>query len=140
MKKEISAGAVIYRKFNNSIYYLVEYMSLGHISLCKGHIEDNETLIECAKREIFEETSLNVDIDTNFEHIITYSPMINVVKDVHFFVAKDNSNINPKDIHDNEVIKLEFLPFKEAYNKLTYDSDKEILKLANNYIINKEDL
>lgn len=140
MKKEISAGAVIYRKFNNSIYYLVEYMSLGHISLCKGHIEDNETLIECAKREIFEETSLNVEIDTNFEHIVTYSPMINVIKDVHFFVAKDNSNISPEDIHDNEVIKLEFLPFKEAYNKLTYDSDKETLKLANDYIINKEDL
>lgn len=140
MKKEISAGAVIYRKLNNSIYYLVEYMSLGHVSLCKGHIEDNEALSECAKREIFEETSLNVDIDTNFEHTITYSPMKNVIKNVHFFVAKDNSNINPKDDHDNEVIKLEFLPFKEALNKLTYDSDKETLELANDYIINKEDL
>ena len=134
IKKEISSGAVIYKIFNNEYYFLIEYMSLGHISLCKGHVENNETLLECAYREIKEETSLDVIIDTNFEHIITYSPYENVIKDVHFFIARVISNNEAVDSHDNEVKKIEFLPFIEAYNLLTYNTDKETLLLAKKYL------
>lgn len=140
MKKEVSAGAVIYKLIDNKILYLIQYMSLGHISICKGHLENDETLIEGCKREIVEETSLNVLIDTDFHHIITYSPYEGIIKDVHFFVGKVMSNNNPIDTHDNEVIKMEFLPFDKAYKLLTHDSDKETLDLANQYILKKENL
>lgn len=141
MKQEISAGAVIYKIENNKILYLIEYMSLGHISLAKGHLENNESLIEGAIREIKEETSLDVLLDTNFEHIITYSPYEGIIKDVHYFVAKviDNSAL-AIDKHDNEVIKIEFKEYRDAINLLTYESDKETLFLANKYILNKEGL
>ena len=88
MIKEISAGAIIYKIIDNKIYYLVEYMSLGHISLVKGHLENNETLVEGALREIKEETNLDVTLDTNFKETITYAPYIDkpeILKDVTFF-------------------------------------------------------
>lgn len=141
MKKEISSGAVIYKLINNKLYFLIEYMSLGHISLVKGHQEKNETLSETALREIKEETNLYVLLDTNFSHTITYSPFEGIIKDVIFYVAKvvDN-NQKAYDNHDNEVIKIEFHPFNEAYQLLTHQSDKETLSLAYEYIKKKERL
>ena len=95
MKKEKSCGAVIYKIENRIIKYLILHMGLGHNSLCKGHVEENESEEETAYREIKEETSLEVKIDINFRKVITYSPKENVIKDVVFFVAEvisKNSN------------------------------------------------
>lgn len=144
MIKETSAGAVIYKIINNELLILVEYMSLGHISLAKGHLENDETLEMAALREIKEETSLDVVLDTNFVYKITYAPHLNkknILKDVYFFVAKviDNKQI-PRDLHDNEVIKLKFVKEDEAYSLLTYELDKETLIKALEYIKRKENL
>lgn len=142
MKKEVSAGAVIYKIENDKIFYLIEYMGLGHISLVKGHQDKGETLIQTAIREIKEETSLDVDLDTSFKKTISYHPYLDdlsVIKDVTFFVAKvKDNNAIPIDLHDAEVVNSEFLVYNDAYNKLTHKSDKETLKEANEYIILKE--
>ena len=139
--KEKSCGAVIYKldKNTNELVFLILHMNLGHYSLCKGHVEkEDKDEEDTARREIKEETSLDVKIDTNFREVITYSPKEGVIKDVIFFIAKDISNIDPKDNHDNEVNKLYYLPFNEAYNLLTYPSDKEVLKKAYQYITNND--
>ena len=140
--KEKSCGAVIYKldKNTNELVFLILHMNLGHYSLCKGHVEkeDNNNEEATARREIKEETSLDVKIDTNFRQAITYSPKEGVIKDVVFFVAEDISNINPKDRHDDEVNKIYYLPFNDGYNLLTYPSDKEVLKKAYEYIISKK--
>lgn len=136
MNKEKSCGAVIFRIINNEIYYLIEKMSLGHISLCKGHIENNETEEETALREIKEETSLDVILDTSFKETISYKPYKDkdIIKDVVFFIAYSNDLKTPKDNHDNEVNYLNFYKYEEAISLLTYESDKNILEKANNYI------
>ncbi|HBR86086.1 MAG TPA: DNA mismatch repair protein MutT, partial [Firmicutes bacterium] len=72
MKKEKSVGAVIYRiGSDGKREYLVQKMNLGHVSICKGHVEGSETEVETAAREIMEETGLKVDIDTRFRHVVT---------------------------------------------------------------------
>lgn len=138
MKKEKSCGAVIYRIKNNKVYYLLSRMGYGHVSLSKGHVEKNETEVETAQREIFEETSLHPIIDTNFRKVITYSPAVGVSKDVVFFVAKDMSTDEPIDTHDDEVTGFYLLEYDEAYAKLSHDGDKEVLIEANDYIEGKE--
>ena len=130
MTKEKSCGAVVYRKHNGFIEFLVQIMSAGHISLPKGHVEEGETEIETALREIKEETSLDVIIDSSFREVVTYSPFPNVIKDVVFFIAESKENVVPIDLHDNEVRESRFLPFEEAYNFLTYETDKNVLKKA----------
>ncbi len=137
MKKEKSCGAIIYKIVDYTIYYLILHMSLGHYSLCKGHVEGNENEVETAIREIKEETNLDVKLDTNFKEIITYSPFENIIKDVIFFVAETKNDNRPVDLHDNEVDSQEFLPYLEAYKKLTYQSDKDVLYKANLYILKK---
>ena len=41
-------------------YYLVLKSTQGHTTLCKGHVEGNETEHETAIREIREETGLTL--------------------------------------------------------------------------------
>lgn len=132
MKKEYSYGAVIYKIENNKLLFLIEHMTLGHNSLCKGHIEKGETEIECALREIKEEANLDAILDINFRYKITYSPQINVIKDVTFFIAtiiKENI-ITQKE----EVISTSWLDFDKAIKELTFDTDKKVLKAAYNYL------
>jgi tRNA nucleotidyltransferase (CCA-adding enzyme) len=132
MEKEKSCGAVLYKTVDGIRYYLIEKMQLGHYSLVKGHVEGNETEVETALREIKEETHLDAIIDTGFRHMITYSPKPNVIKDVIFFVGR----ITTEDViaQEEEVKEIYFLKFNEALDILTYPSDKEILKLAENYL------
>lgn len=143
-KKEISAGAIIYKRVNNQLLFLVEHMSLGHFTFAKGHLENNESLEEAALREIKEETSLDVILDTNFKYKIQYAPDKNNlknIKDVYYFVAKvkDNNQI-AKDCHDNEVQKISFLNFDDTIKILTYQNDKDALISAYQYIMEKENL
>ena len=132
MKKEKSCGAVVFRQEKDGLVFLIETMALGHISLPKGHVENGETEEETARREIREETGLDVRIDTRFRHTITYSPRPGVEKDVVFFAAEAKAgDITPQ---PEEVRKAAFLPMDEAMGILTYASDREVLRAAGEYL------
>ena len=90
MAKEKSCGAVVYKIENGIIYFLIEKMNKGHFSLPKGHVENNETEIETALREIKEETNLYVTIDDSFAETISYKVDNGNIKDVTFFIGKYN--------------------------------------------------
>lgn len=128
MKQEYSYGAVVYQKNGSQVLILLERMVQGHVSLPKGHIEEGETPIECAIREIKEETNLDVDIDTSFSHTISYQPGNNIQKDVTFFLATPKSQILLPQL--KEVCSLEWVDSKKAIDMLTFRSDKETLTLA----------
>ena len=132
MKKEKSCGAVVWKKENGTILFLIEHMALGHVSLPKGHVEGNETEEETALREIREETNLEVRLDTGFRHVVTYSPRAGILKDVIFFTAEAVSDrlVN----QECEVSALEWLPFEQAQRVLTYEADRETLALAADYL------
>ena len=132
MKKEKSCGAVVWKKENGRILFLIEHMALGHISLPKGHVEGNETEEETALREIREETNLEVRLDTGFRHVVTYSPRAGILKDVIFFIAEAVSDrlIN----QECEVSALEWLPFEQAQSILTYAADRDTLALAADWL------
>ena len=144
MKRERSAGAVLYKVVDNKLYFLIEHMNLGHTSIPKGHVEGNETLEETCKREIKEETNLEkIDWDFAFNRTITYVPHLKGQvneKDVTFFVGKVLEDTKPEDKHDNEVDSLEYCLFEDALEKITFPLDKETLTLAYKYISNKEKL
>lgn len=133
--KEKSCGAVIYKVENGKVYYLLLKMNYGHTSLCKGHQEEGESDEETAIREIKEETSLDVKLDTSFKTKITYSPNELSLKDVYFFLATPvDSSLTPKDDHDEEVASFEWCDYEEALFKITYDSDRNVVKKAEAHI------
>ena len=54
MIREKSCGAVIFRMEEGERKYLILRSTKGHTSLCKGHVERNETERQTARREILE--------------------------------------------------------------------------------------
>lgn len=132
MKTEYSYGAVVYRKKENKVEFLIEYMTLGHISIPKGHIEEGETEKECALREIKEETNLDVELDMNFSHTISYSPKEGVYKYVTFYLAKATSENIISQLE--EVTKTNWVDIDKAISEVTFDTDKVTLKKAYEYM------
>lgn len=132
MIKEKSCGAVVYKKEEEKIYFLIEEMKAGHYSIPKGHVENNETEIETALREIKEETNLEVNLDSNFREVVSYSPYEGCIKDVVFFVAEAKTFDMKEQLI--EVTSLKWLEPVDAINILTFDSDKDVLRKALKYL------
>ncbi|KAG4083882.1 NUDIX hydrolase domain-like protein [Neocallimastix lanati (nom. inval.)] len=135
IRKQKSCGAVVYKMENGKPFFLIEHMVKGHISLPKGHVKKNETEVDTALREIKEETNLMVDLDTGFRHTIGYSPKKNVYKDVVFFIAEAKEGEMKN--QESEVTSLEWLPFQQALEALTYEDDKDVLDKAMKYLTEK---
>ena len=133
MKLEKSCGAVIFREGENGRrFYLILTSVKGHVTLCKGHVEKNETEHETATREIREETGLAVEFVDGFRRVITYSPRPGHSKDVVFFLARAAEGrivCQPEEVAD-----ARFLPFDAAAGKLTHRSDRETLEAAEAFL------
>ncbi len=125
---EKSCGAVIVYERWGEWFYLLERMVKGHVSLCKGHVENDESEHETAIREIREETGLEVELLDSFRESIQYSPFPGSVKTVVFFLARAagmDTMAQPE-----EVKEILWLPEIDAVRALTYDSDRDILRKA----------
>ena len=85
MAIEITSGAVVYRKNNGEIeYLLLESQNKGHFwGFPKGHVEGNETLEETAKREIKEETQLVPDAVRNGNRVRSFCPYRSIALVMH---------------------------------------------------------
>ena len=137
MKFEKSCGAVIYREYKDEIQYLIiSHQGDGHWCFPKGHVEKKETEEETAIREVREETGLKVKLFTDFRKQIRYNPKENVDKEVVFFLAKAKDKA--VDIQLEEISDFKWLGYEGAIDRITYESSKEVLREANNYIKNKK--
>lgn len=126
MKKEKSCGAVIYRIHEESPeILLIQHKNGGHWAFPKGHVEGNETEEETALREIREETSLEVRLDSDFRQVVTYSPKRGVSKDVVYFSAQYMSGVPTP--QEEEVFRVCWLCSKDALEAVTFDNDKSVL-------------
>jgi len=137
MPIEKSAGAVIFRRENNKIYYLLlHYPSSAKAAkdywdFPKGHIEKGETLEATVKREVEEETGLtDIKFVEGFKEGIKYFFKFkgkNIFKIVTFFLAETKEKeikISP------EHIGYKWLSYEEAVEQLTFENAKETLRKA----------
>ncbi|MDP6139478.1 MAG: NUDIX domain-containing protein [Candidatus Woesearchaeota archaeon] len=134
MKREISAGAIVFIKEKEPIFLLLHYEE-GHWDFPKGHIEGKETDTETVKREVEEETGIkDIEILPNFKEKIQYYFKFKgelISKEVVFYLAKTSTK---KIKISFEHIGFEWLPYEKAIEKLTYKNAKEILKKADNFL------
>lgn len=135
MLHEKSCGAIVYRKFHgNTEILLIKHINSGHWSFPKGHVENGETEVETAKREIKEETSIDVIIDPTFRETVTYSPKKDTVKVVVYFLARaKNVNFSPQ---EDEIAEIRWVDISYAGNILSYENDRTIVIRAKNAIKN----
>lgn len=129
MQYEKSCGGIVYRKFHgNTELLLIKNQNDGHWSFPKGHVEENETEVETALREIKEETNIDVSIDESFRKVITYSPRKDITKDVVYFIAKALSyDYTPQ---EEEIAQIKWVEINHAISILTYDNDRQLVNKA----------
>lgn len=122
MIDEKSCGCII---VNEDKVLLIQHNE-GHWDFPKGHVEGNETEVETAIREVKEETNLDVEVYEDKKYISEYYTNKGNFKQVVYFLAK-SKNTELK-MQEEEIQNIEWLPFKQAINRITYDNSREILK------------
>ena len=147
MRKPKQVLIFLYRKNKKDEYeYCVFYRKKKQIwQAISGGVEDDETLIETVKREVFEET--NIETNNIFQLSSVCSiPVINitgkftwgndvyVVTEYSFGVFTKNSSIKLSSEHNY----YEWLPFDEACRKLEFDSNKTALWELNQRLLNSD--
>ena len=135
VKKEKSCGAIVYRYLGTDLYILMIQMNVGHWSFPKGHVEGSESEVDTAIREVKEETNIDIFVDRNFREVTTYSPLSGILKDVVYFVATPISNHIVA--QEEEVSDVKWVHSDDALNIVTYDSDRNILYKAIQFIKEK---
>ncbi|MEF3280529.1 MAG: NUDIX domain-containing protein [Elusimicrobiota bacterium] len=131
MKKEFSAGGIITK--NDSVMIILMNTITGEKvwTFPKGHIEKNETPLEAALREVFEETGVKCKISDNAKFFIS-----------HYFFTRNGEKVEKKvywylmtPIEEtgkietpNEIEETRWVSYKDALLLLKYPSDKQIIK------------
>ena len=137
MPFEKSAGAVVFRREKNKIYYLLLHYEMGHWGFPKGHIEKGETQHQTALREIKEETGLtDITFIGDFEKWYKYFFKLkgkNIFKIATYFLGETKTK---KVTLSFEHIGYKWLTFKDALEQLTFANDKKILSEADKYLHN----
>ena len=134
MVYEKSCGAVVYRKYHgNTEILLAKHVKSGYWSFPKGHVEEGETEVETAAREIREETGVDVFIDTGFRETVTYSLRNDVKKTVVYFVARAKKNKDLVPQH-SEISELRWVGVDKAGEYLAFENDRAIINKAKAFI------
>ena len=122
VEREKSCGCIVIKDNN----VLLIKQTKGHWGFPKGHVEENETEIETAIREVKEETNLDVEIDANKRYTMEYVTDKGKLKQVVLFIAKCiGGEIKAQGCEVNDI---KWLDFNEAIETITYDNTRELFK------------
>lgn len=138
MPLEKSAGAIVFRRENDKIKYLLIQYGWGHWEFPRGLIEKGENLEETARREIKEEAGIkDIEFIPGFKEWIKFFFKLkgkNIMKIATFLLAETKTK-EVKLSHEHK--NYAWLECKEALEKLTFKNSKEILKKANGFLQRK---
>jgi ADP-ribose pyrophosphatase YjhB (NUDIX family) len=112
INKELKKIGLVYRK------------KLNDYSFPKGHLEENETLSECAVRETTEETGRDCKLISDKEiGVIEYTNYEGQIK-TYMFLALDKGKTNKK-IAEKDKEELVWVNYNEVKSKLSYQNLKD---------------
>ena len=131
MLREKSCGALVVRRDEEDgkeYLLMIRHKLGGHRSFPKGHMEPGETEYMTAVREVYEETAVQIRINTKFRETVRYSPLPGVSKEVvYFLTTTEQEQIRPQ---EGEIAEVEWVPVEEAEASLTHENDKTVFRAA----------
>lgn len=139
MDKDFAYGIIpLMQQEDNRYTILIHLASGNHRWLPKWHPETNETSIETAMREFYEETGLSItadQVDTNQGYTEQYTCISHgkhVNKTVTYYVAQlpytDVSQLSGYSESDGEILGKRLLSLDEAIILATHHNTKSILQ------------
>lgn len=125
MRQEKSAGSIIYTMDRHKqVFFLL--IKSNYWGFPKGWVEERESLEEAAKREVKEETNLDVHLIPGFSQKQQWFFKMKgqlVKKDVIFFLAK---------IPIEDAIKVKISEEHDSYQWALYDEALKLMKIKGN--------
>jgi 8-oxo-dGTP pyrophosphatase MutT (NUDIX family) len=119
--------------------YLLLHYPGGHFDFAKGHIEKGESEREAALRELKEETGIEKIVwIEGYREKIHYDYRRGeelMSKDVFFFLARTTQK---KIVISFEHKGFSWLPYTEAYQQLTFENARSLMKKAENFLRKNE--
>ena len=131
MEREFSAGGLVVRRFRGRPFLaVVRVKGWTVLALPKGHIDEGETAVEAARREVREETGLDAEpVEKLGDVRYWYSRGgERVFKVVSFYLFRYRSGSVRN--HDDEVESAEWIPLEEAPRALAYKGEREMAEAA----------
>ena len=123
LKKEKSCGCIIIK---DSKVLLINEIHGNFWDFPKGHMENGETEIETALREVKEEVGLDVKIDIDKRYVLNYIIDNRIDKTTVLYVAKP---ISDKIVmQESEIDNAKWCSFGEAIDLLTFNDWKKVLR------------
>jgi bis(5'-nucleosidyl)-tetraphosphatase len=121
-EKVQKSGAIILSAKNKANIAILYRGLLNDWSFPKGHVEQGENSIETMIREIKEETGLDVDIIKELpNHFYSNKSERNISTSMFLVISKDDSKIKI----ENEKDEIEWIPYEDVAEKLSYENLKE---------------
>lgn len=132
---ESSCGAVVFRKdeTDQKRFLLIRNKRSAHWGFPKGHVEPGETNEQTAKREVLEETGIEIELLPDFSRRSDYTIQGKIEKSVIIFLAKTTQEDYV--MQQEEIEECGWFSFESAMRTLNYDNDKRILTQAHQYLL-----
>ena len=132
MQHEKSCGALVLRRDENdgkTYILMIRHKAGGCRSFPKGHMERGETEYMTAVREVYEETAVQIRLETaDFRETVHYFPLPGVSKEVVYFLTHTTQkNIKAR---EGEIAQVEWVPLEQVEQSLTHENDKVVFRSA----------
>jgi len=130
MNWEKSCGAIVFTRRKGELLFVIVQEQAGAYSFPKGHMEGDETEMETARREVFEETGLSPEFLTGFrrqdEYHLAEKP--GTWKRVTYFLAEFGDE--PLIPREGEIKRIQLLPYEQAVTLFEHENTRRIFAEA----------
>ncbi|HEV7937996.1 MAG TPA: NUDIX domain-containing protein [Solirubrobacteraceae bacterium] len=131
-EREISAGGVVVHDGQVLVIVPTRRAADGSqvLALPKGHLDDGETVVQAATREVREETGMVVEPVKELGEVRYWymRDRQRIAKSVHFFLFR----LLGGDLadHDDEVLEARWMGLSEAQKTLSYAGERDMVGRA----------
>jgi len=142
MKKEYSAGGIVYRKIEGIIEILFILDPYNKWAFPKGHVESGETMSQAALREIKEETGIFLDGLRIVEDLgsIKYKFQLHgqkIYKSVQFYLVRARVDAKASPQKREGIKAIRWIEAEKAMSFLAYDDSQPVLRKAIQYLLTR---
>ncbi|MEX1011725.1 MAG: NUDIX hydrolase [Balneolaceae bacterium] len=128
-----AGGGVVCRNHSGSIQVLLIYRN-GVWDLPKGKLEEDESIAECAAREVAEETGIALPVVNDFLTVTRHGYKqkgVEYIKSTHWFMMRPSDKIDSFTPQREEgVTTVKWAKLEVSVNLVGYQNLQQVLKLA----------